>query len=162
MALSGSGATQSATTGSARLGNVSAVLVPLEVAPGHRVEHARDVLAASFVVVREPEAASTLSGWVAALASADEERVLFALVGVRGIDPDVVLALTCWPEADALVCGSAAAGSLVMLRRETALAFARAAVARGEEDPFAWLASIEAERVDGRTLGLAIRPPEAG
>lgn len=151
----------SATTASARLGNVSAVLFPLASASGDRVEQARDVLTASFVSVREREAGPTLSDWVEALESAGEERVLLALVGARGIEPDTVLALTCWPEADALVHGGADAGSLVMLRREAALASARASVARGEEDPFAWLVSIEAEHVDARALGLAIPPPEA-
>lgn len=159
MAVTGAGAATPATSGSARLGNVSVLLAALAAIPADRVAAARGMLEGRFVVVHETGA--SLSSWVRMLEGEKAERVLVAMVGEGGISLVAVLAMVSWPEVDALVHGDARGGALVMLRREAVLASARAAVARGEQDPFVWLRSIDAERVDAVELGLAGASAEA-
>ena len=163
MALSGAGATPSAQAGAARLGNVNAVLTGRGAASPERLDAARALLEGSFVDVREAE--PSLPAWLRALEDGTEDRVLFAVVGGRAPARGAVLALVCWPEADALVFrddeDDAEAGALVLLRRESVVPSARAAVSRGEVNPFEWLDSIDAERVGPVGLGLALPPAEA-
>jgi len=163
MTLSGAGAISSAQAGQARIGNVSAVLTGRAAASAENRAAARALLDGSFVDVRETEA--DLTAWLAALEAGTGDRVLFAVVGERAPSRVAVLALVCWPEADALVFrdgeDDAEAGALVLLRRESMLPSARDAVSRGEADPFVWLDSIEAERVGPVELGLALPSAEA-
>lgn len=163
MTLSGAEAISTAQTGSARLGNVSALLAKRASASADRLEAARAMLGRCFVGVEGVEA--SLPAWLRVLeaGAVAGERVLFAVVGERGPALVEVLALVCWPECDALVFRDVEddprAGALVLLRPEAVLPSARMAVSREETDPFVWLASIGAERVGPVELGLA--PPSA-
>ena len=130
--------------GSARLGNVSAFRAGS--AP------AADVLARCFTDVGSLDGG--LAAWIAAIEAAPEERVL---VATGEADLESLQAVLCWPEADALVFD----GALVLLLRDAVLPSARDAVARGVEDPFAWLDAIAAERVDREALGLGDTVREA-
>ncbi len=161
MALSGAdaGARSRTSGGSARIGNVAAVLAPSLSASADRVDAARSVLTDCFVSVHETE--PRLPALARALEAGDEERMLVATVGERGISLDAVLAMTCWPEVEALVYDDTGSGALVLIRRETALSHVREALQRGEDDPTAWLASVETERVGPAALGLATPAAEA-
>lgn len=163
MAFPGAGANPAAQAAPARLGNVSAVLVGRAAASEGIRAASRALLDGSFVDVREADA--DLTAWLAALEAATGDRVLFAVVGERAPARGAILALVCWPEADAIVFRDGAdapeAGALALLRRESLLPSARDAVSRGETDPLVWLDSIEAEGVGPVELGLALPSAEA-
>lgn len=162
MAFSGAGGISAAQAVPARLGNVSAVLVGRAAASAESRAVSRALLDESFVDVREADA--DLTAWLAALEAGTGDRVLFAVVGERAPARVVILALVCWPEADAIVFRAgeddAEAGALVLLRRESLLPSARDAVSRGETDPLAWLDSIDAEGVGPVELGLSLPSAE--
>lgn len=163
MAFPGAGANPAAQAAPARLGNVSAVLVGRAAASEGIRAASRALLDESFVDVREADA--DLTAWLAALEAGTGDRVLFAVVGERAPARGAILALVCWPEADAIVFRDGAddpeAGALALLRRESLLPSARDAVSRGETDPLVWLDSIEAEGVGPVELGLALPSAEA-
>ncbi|MEM9177706.1 MAG: hypothetical protein AAGC67_21050 [Myxococcota bacterium] len=140
-----------------RLGNVEAALF----AGGADASAAERTLAGCFVTVRSSAGGSDLAGWVERLEAATEERILI-VEGADGaaaleVELDVVQALLCWPEADALFIDETDRPRLTLLRPEATLDSARRHAAGGADRPSAWLAAFGAERVDPARLGLEPR-----
>jgi molybdopterin-guanine dinucleotide biosynthesis protein A len=126
---------------------------------GRGVELSFDVT--GRVIEPEPGERSALLDLAIALAAAREEQVLVLAADLAGVTPDLVLALTAWPEHDCVapriegavqpLCG--------LYRRETALRAAREALERGESDPAALLAELDCGILEGKDLAALL--PEA-
>lgn len=105
-----------------------------------------------------------LAGVVAALEAASRERVLVITSDLALPSPDVLLALTAWPEQDAVVsCDAEGAPSCVIYRREAVLRFAQELLADDRLSFEALFARIDTARVTLDELGLGdllSRPPE--
>ncbi|MGB0620690.1 MAG: hypothetical protein ACPGVZ_14600 [Myxococcota bacterium] len=134
----------------ARLGNVEAAIFEGRLAD----EDGLDLLEAHFVTARRASSGNSVRGWIDVLAGAKEERVL--IVGPSSEPPDleVIQALLCWPESEVLVFRDAPLPTVALGRPRSILASARSFVETGSDEATAWLASIEAERVDRAALGL--------
>jgi len=134
----------------ARLGNVEAAIFGGQLAN----EDGLDLLKAHFVTARRASSGDCVRGWIDVLTGAKEERVL--IVGPSSEPPDleVIQALLCWPESEVLVFQDAARPTVALGRPRSILASARSFLETGSDEATAWLASIEAERVDRSALGL--------
>ena len=135
----------------ARLGNVEAVLF---TEAGDADGIARS-LGEQFVETRTLPGGSTLPDWMAALEGASEERLLLVVAGDAPVDPEVIQALLCWPEADALLLEGPGVPRVALLHRETVLASATELRTRAGADVDALLEAVGASRVHLETLGLA-------
>ncbi|MBW2421886.1 MAG: NTP transferase domain-containing protein [Deltaproteobacteria bacterium] len=114
---------------------------PPEDAPGRRVEDPAG-----------PRCA--LRGLVAALAAAREERVLLVATDMPLLTPDLLLALTAWPEHDAVMPRDAAGQHplCAIYRREPVLAAARERLAAGELSLGALADGLDCGFVEGPDL----------
>jgi molybdopterin-guanine dinucleotide biosynthesis protein A len=119
---------------------------PESEAPGRRVED-----------FEGPPCA--LRGLAAALEAASNERVLVVASDLSFLSSDLLLALTSWPEHDAVVvCDACDAGGdhplCTIYRREVVLPIVREQLASGRLTLDALLARIDSARVTLLTLGL--------
>jgi molybdopterin-guanine dinucleotide biosynthesis protein A len=98
-----------------------------------------------------------LRGLVGALEAATQPRVLVLATDLPLVLPDLLLALTAWPEADAVVPVDAQAEQplCAIYRREACLETARAALASKRLVLRAWLDEIDTARVSLAQLGFA-------
>lgn len=137
------------TDSSARLGNVSAVALATAGCEGDRVAALEAILRRAVVEVRSKRCQGTLSDWIEAVGVSEAERVLVAVAGTAVPRLDRVLALTAWPEGEALVWSGEGGARLALLRPTAVLD-----VAKGAATVDAWLDAAGAERLDDATLGL--------
>ncbi len=98
-----------------------------------------------------------LRGLVGALAAATNPRVLVLATDLPLLSPDLLLALTAWPEADAVVPVDAQAEHplCAIYRRDPCLGIARVALASNRLVFRAWLDEIDTVRVSLTQLGFA-------
>lgn len=117
---------------------------PEQAAPGRRVQD-------------PPGPRCALRGLVGALEAATAERVLVVATDLPLLSADLLLALTAWPEADAVVPTDAKGDHPLsaIYRREVCLAVARAHLADGRLALSALLAEVDSDRVPLAALGLA-------
>jgi len=144
------------TDSSARLGNVSAVVLATEDCEADQVAGLEAVLRRAVVEVRSKRCQGALSDWTEAVAASGVERVLVAVAGTAMPRLDRVLALTAWPEGDALVWSGEGGARLALLRPSAVLD-----AANGLWSADAWFEAAGAERVDDATLGLGADVREA-
>ncbi len=100
---------------------------------------------------------SALRGLVGALEAATNPRVLVLATDLPLVSPDLLLALTAWPEADAVVPVDAQTEHplCAIYRRDPCLEIARAALASKRLVLRAWLDEIDTARVSLARLGFA-------
>ena len=134
----------------ARFGNVSAATL------GEPDPTTAALLRALFVECRTLPGDASLESWISALEAATAERVLVVADGA--ISLDLILALVCWPESDAVVFEAGGAPRLAILRPDAVLESARADTSRSVDS---WLEAIGSDRVDWSALGMADSPVEA-
>ena len=91
------------TDSSARLGNVSGVALATAGCDADQVAALEAILRRAVVEVRSKRCQGTLSDWIEAVGVSEADRVLVAVAGTTAPRLDRVLALTAWPEGDALV-----------------------------------------------------------
>lgn len=112
--------------------------------------------------VTAPEGAlvSSLTRLVAALAATEAVRVLVVEASTQTPSAALLLALTAWPESDAVVPDRASLGRASMrcaiYRREPALAAARRRVAAGERDLAGLLGELAAVALEERDLAAIL------
>lgn len=114
---------------------------PPEETPGHRVE--------------DPEGPHcALRGLVAALEAAREERVLVVATDLPLVTPDLLLALTAWPEHDVVMPRDADGTHplCAIYRKEPVLALARERLAAGELRLGALVDGLECAYLEGSDL----------
>ena len=169
--------------GEARLGNVAGALWLGESStrglPGDAVAEASDLERAATLLasvfdevwlvggvpatslpgfrVAEPEAPpGALGGLAGALAAAEAERVLVVSAGRPGPILDLVLALTAWPEQEAVVVEGpkGAPVGCAIYRRESVLRRVHDQLVGPEASLEEFHAALGAERVSTRALGL--------
>lgn len=176
--------------GPARLGNVTAMLLVgagKGASPDAGLSTAR-LLASLFaetLLVGDAAAAAApgrrlagaagaqapLEAVLAGLEAARAERVLLIDDTFEGGDADLLLALTAWPESEAVVPTEIAGKSAIaatpavacaIVRRDPARRAARAELAGGGAGAFDWLGRLETTPVPLAELGLAARPTSLG
>jgi molybdopterin-guanine dinucleotide biosynthesis protein A len=106
-------------------------------------------------VVADPEGPrSALRGLVAALAAAREDRVVVIATDMPLLCEDLLLALTAWPDCEAVVPrdDSGAHALCALYRREPALEAARARLASGELAMGGLLDVLDTNYIEGATL----------
>jgi len=145
----------SVTDSSARLGNVSAVALATAGCEGDQVAALEAILRRVVVEVRSKRCRGTLSDWIEAVGVSEAERVLVAVAGTAVPRLDRVLALTAWPEGEALVWSGEGGARLALLRPSAVLEAAKEA-AKGAATVDAWLDAAGAERLDDATLCLGV------
>jgi molybdopterin-guanine dinucleotide biosynthesis protein A len=98
-----------------------------------------------------------LRGLVGALESATAERVLVVATDLPFVNAELLLALTAWPEADAVVPIDARGAHplCAIYRREACLGVARSHLASQQLSLRALLDSVATDRVSIEDLGLA-------
>lgn len=104
----------------------------------------------------DPEAG--LPALAAALAATDAERVLYVSTDGPSLTVDLLLALTAWPEAEAVVAGEAAGDApplCAIHRRAVCLDAARARIAEGRRTLQDLFDSVETTGVSLARLGIA-------
>ena len=134
----------------ARLGNVEAAIFEGRLAD----EDGLDLFEAHFVTARRASSGDSVRGWIDVLAGAKEERVLIVGPSSASLDLEVIQALLCWPESEVLVFQDTALPTVALGRSCSILVSARSFLETGSDEATAWLASIEAERLDRSALGL--------
>lgn len=139
------------TDSSARLGNVSAVVLTTAGCDVDQVTALEAILRRAVVEVRSKRCQGTLSDWIEAVGVSEAERVLVAVAGTAVSRLDRVLALTAWPEGDALVWSGEGGARLALLRRSAFLD-----AEKGAATVDAWLDAAGAECLDDSTLGLGV------
>lgn len=110
------------------------------------------------VIEPEPGERSDLSDLATALAAAREEQVLVLAADQANVTPDLVLALTAWPEHDCVAprIGGAIQPLCGLYRREAALRAAREALERGESGLDAVLAELDCGILEGKDLAALL------
>jgi len=100
-----------------------------------------------------------LRGLVAALAAAQTERIVVLATDMPLVTPELLLALTAWPEADAVVPRTAdgAHPLCAIYRRDSVLEIARANLSRGRLALRELLGAIDTEYLEGDDLA-AVAP----
>jgi molybdopterin-guanine dinucleotide biosynthesis protein A len=104
------------------------------------------------------EDASFLGMLVAGLAAARADRLLVVDAAAGCPSAELVLALTAWPETDAVVADAGVDGApaCAIYRREPVLAVARARLAAGETDVRGVLGEIEVSEIAADDLAALI------
>jgi molybdopterin-guanine dinucleotide biosynthesis protein A len=110
------------------------------------------------VVAPDPGRRSALGDLVAGLAVAREEQVLVLAADLARVTPDLLLALTAWPEHDLVVprIGKAIQPLCGLYRREPALQAARVAIERGDSDLSSLLTELDCGILEGADLAALI------
>lgn len=104
-----------------------------------------------------------LRALAAALAATETERVVFAWTDGPSLTVDLLLALTAWPEADAVVVGDATGDTpplCAIQRRAVCLEQARVRIAEGRWTLQDLFESVETTRISLAQLGIAEADPE--
>ena len=137
------------TDSSARLGNVSGVALATAGCDADQVAALEAILRRAVVEVRSKRCQGTLSDWIEAVGVSEADRVLVAVAGTTAPRLDRVLALTAWPEGDALVWSGEGGARLALFRPSAVLD-----AAKGAAPMDAWLDAVGAAHLDDATLGL--------
>ncbi len=105
-----------------------------------------------------------LCALAAALAATEAERVVFAWMDGPLLTVDLLLALTAWPETDAVVVGDATGDTpplCTIQRRAVCLEQARVRIAEGRRTLQDLFESVETTKISLAQLGIAEADPES-
>lgn len=112
--------------------------------------------------VRDPRGeAGELHSWLAAWEACTSDRLVWTDSDEAGRCAELVLALTAWPESDAVIVSDAAGKKVLcgVLRRDQCVSVAHAVLETGEASRSAFLAALESsgdvQRLSVDRLGLS-------
>jgi hypothetical protein len=133
---------------------VAGVVVAGDAAAAERASELLGRICEQVVGVGEP-AGSLLAGLVAALERASGRHVLLVDASSGVPSPELVLALTAWPQGPALLSETGPGPGLprcAILEREAALAAGRRRLGDGDRDLVGWLSDCGALALDPALL----------